>query len=161
MQGKDIIGLILNDLGIKAPTFASSIGLKYQRILDIQSGKTKKISPTVADAIIEKYPQYSKIWLLTGEGSRIREDKSANVLGNNNGINNSGTINMSHSTIDNRSYYSDSPDVLRAEIDRLDQIIETKEGIIKSQEERIKSQEERIKSQEERIDKLLDIIARK
>ena len=54
---------------------------------------------------------------------------------------------MSHSTIDNRSYYSDSPDVLRAEIDRLDQIIETKEGIIKSQEER--------------IDKLLDIIARK
>ncbi len=61
---------------------------------------------------------------------------------------------MSHSTIDNRSYYSDSPDVLRAEIDRLDQIIETKEGIIKSQEERIKSQEER-------IDKLLDIIARK
>ena len=68
---------------------------------------------------------------------------------------------MSHSTIDNRSYYSDSPDVLRAEIDRLDQIIETKEGIIKSQEERIKSQEERIKSQEERIDKLLDIIARK
>ena len=175
MQGKDIIGLILNDLGIKAPTFASSIGLKYQRILDIQSGKTKKISPTVADAIIEKYPQYSKIWLLTGEGSRIREDKSANVLGNNNGINNSGTINMSHSTIDNRSYYSDSPDVLRAEIDRLDQIIETKEGIIKSQEERIKSQEERIKSQEERIksqeeriksqeeriDKLLDIIAKK
>lgn len=141
MQGKDIIGLILNDLGIKAPTFASSIGLKYQRILDIQSGKTKKISPTVADAIIEKYPQYSKIWLLTGEGSRIRED-------------NSGTINMSHSTIDNRSYYSDSPDVLRAEIDRLDQIIETKESIIKSQEERIKSQEER-------IDKLLDIIARK
>ena len=175
MQGKDIIELILNDLGIKAPTFANSIGLKYQRILDIQSGKTKKISSTVADAIIEKYPQYSKVWLLTGEGSRTHEDKSANILGNNSGINNSGTINMSHSTIDNRSYYSDSPDVLRAEIDRLDQIIETKEGIIKSQEERIKSQEERIKSQEERIksqeeriksqeeriDKLLDIIARK
>ena len=149
MQGKDIIELILNDLGIKAPTFANSIGLKYQRILDIQSGKTKKISSTVADAIIEKYPQYSKVWLLTGEGSRTHEDKSANILGNNSGINNSGTINMSHSTIDNRSYYSDSPDVLRAEIR------------IKSQEERIKSQEERIKSQEERIDKLLDIIAKK
>ena len=114
MQGKDIIELILSDLGIKAPTFANSIGLKYQRILDIQSGKTKKISSTVADAIIEKYPQYSKVWLLTGEGSRTHEDKSANILGNNSGINNSGTINMSHSTIDNRSYYSDSPDVSRA-----------------------------------------------
>ena len=161
MKGNEIIELILNDLGVKAPTFAKSIGVLYQRVLDIQNGRVKKISYDLAKKIIEKYPQYSKIWLLTGEGSRIREDKSANVLGNNNGINNSGTINMSHSTIDNRSYYSDSPDVLRAEIDRLDQIIETKEGIIKSQEERIKSQEERIKSQEERIDKLLDIIAKK
>lgn len=68
MQGSDIIKLILNDLGVKAPTFAKSIGLQYQRILDIQSNKTKKISTTVADCIIEKYPQYNRAWLLTGEG---------------------------------------------------------------------------------------------
>lgn len=35
MDGSFIINLILNDLGIKAPTFAKNIGVNYQRILDI------------------------------------------------------------------------------------------------------------------------------
>lgn len=72
MEGREIITLILNDLKIKAPTFAKSVGLKYQRILDIQSGKTQKISTAVADAIIEKYPQYNRSWLLTGDGDRLK-----------------------------------------------------------------------------------------
>ena len=72
MEGREIITLILNDLKIKAPTFAKSVGLKYQRILDIQSGKTQKISTAVADAIIEKYPQYNRSWLLTGEGEMLK-----------------------------------------------------------------------------------------
>lgn len=75
MQGSDIIKLILNDLGVKAPTFAKSIGLQYQRILDIQNNKTKKISTTVADCIVEKYPQYSRAWLLTGEGEMYVKGK--------------------------------------------------------------------------------------
>ena len=44
MQGSEKINEILLNLGIKAPTFAKRIGVKYQRILDIQSGKVKKIS---------------------------------------------------------------------------------------------------------------------
>ena len=70
--GKEIISLILKELGIKAPTFANSIGVKYQRILDIQNGKTKKVSSSVADAIIDKYPQFNRIWLLTGEGEMLK-----------------------------------------------------------------------------------------
>lgn len=73
MLGNEIVSLILNDLGIKAPTFANRIGVKYQRILDIQNGKTKKISSALTDKIIERYPQYNRVWLLTGEGEMLRQ----------------------------------------------------------------------------------------
>ena len=116
-------------------------------------------SASKLECILSAFPDINRTWLLTGEGEMLMPSVQHTSV--ERGINNSGVIKNSTIHQDNRAYYSDSPDVLRAEIDRLDQIIETKEGIIKSQEERIKSQEERIKSQEERIDKLLDIIARK
>lgn len=52
--------------------------------------------------------------------------------------------NASHSTIDNRQYFSDSPDVLRAQIDMLD--------------ERIKEKDAQIKEKDAQIKQLLDII---
>ena len=70
MTGSDVISLILDDLGVKAPTFAKAIGVNYQRILDIQNGKVQKISSKLAEIIIEKYPQYSLTWLLTGMGDK-------------------------------------------------------------------------------------------
>ena len=126
----------LKECGKSAYYIAKKTGLSNSSIANWLNGKT---SPNPANiAILEHFFE-------------MEDSKGSNNI-------NAGVI--SHSTVnqDNRSYYSDSPDV----------IIETKEGIIKSQEERIKSQEERIKSQEERIksqeeriDKLLDIIARK
>ena len=60
---------------------------------------------------------------------------------------------ISHSTVtqDNRSYYSDSPDVLRAEIDKLDRIISEKE-------ERIKEKDAQIKEKDAQIKTLLEIL---
>ncbi len=78
MTGNEIISLILSDLGIKAPTFAKTIGVQYQRILDIQSGKTKRISSKLAESIVEAYPKYNKVWLLTGEGAMIKN--SGNLI---------------------------------------------------------------------------------
>ncbi len=72
MQGSEQINEILLNLGIKAPTFAKRIGVKYQRILDIQSGKVKKISGELANYIINTYPQFDINWLLTGEGSMLK-----------------------------------------------------------------------------------------
>ena len=72
MQGSEKINEILLNLGIKAPTFARRIGVKYQRILDIQSGKVKKISGELANYIINTYPQFDINWLLTGEGSMLK-----------------------------------------------------------------------------------------
>lgn len=78
-------------------------------------------------------------------------DSSALSLQNNNGIminarDISGTVNQ-----DNRQYYSDSPDVLRAQIDKLDLIITEKE-------ERIKEKDAQIKEKDAQIKALLDIL---
>jgi hypothetical protein len=69
MNGADIIDFILTFLNLKAPTLAKNIGVEYQRIYDIQRGRTKKLSGNVAKAIKSTYPQFMMDWLLTGEGS--------------------------------------------------------------------------------------------
>ena len=62
-----------------------------------------------------------------------------------------GSNDMTNSTIDNRHYYSDSPDVLRAQIDLLDERIREKE-------ERLKEKDAQIKEKDAQIKQLLDII---
>lgn len=54
---------------------------------------------------------------------------------------NSGVImgsHNSHNTIDNRHYYSDSPDVLRAQIELLDERIKEKDAQIKEKDAQIR-----------------------
>lgn len=71
MTGQEIINKVLEELGLKAPTFAESIGVTYQRIFDLQKGKVKKVSSSVANSIINKYNQFNLSWLLTGEGEML------------------------------------------------------------------------------------------
>lgn len=71
MTGQEIINKVLEELNLKAPTFAESIGVKYQRIFDLQKGKVKKISSSLANDIISKYGQFNLTWLLTGEGEML------------------------------------------------------------------------------------------
>ena len=66
------------------------------------------------------------------------------------GDNNSGVVvngDNTNSPIDNRHFYSDSPDVLRAQIELLD--------------ERIKEKDAQIKEKDAQIKQLLDILAKK
>lgn len=74
LTGQNKINLILDHVGIKAPTFAKHIGVKYQRILDIQNGKVKNISAEVASRIIDAYPQFNIEWLLTGKGEMLNSE---------------------------------------------------------------------------------------
>lgn len=74
MNGQEIINKILEALEVKAPTLAENIGILYQRIFDLQKGKTKRISPQVANAIIKTYPQFNLTWLLTGEGDMFNSN---------------------------------------------------------------------------------------
>ena len=77
------------------------------------------------------------------------------------GNNSSGVIvngNNSNSPIDNRHYYSDSPDVLRAQIDLLDERIREKEERLKEKDAQIKEKDAQIKEKDAQIKQLLDII---
>ncbi|MBO4777424.1 MAG: helix-turn-helix domain-containing protein [Bacteroidales bacterium] len=57
----------------------------------------------------------------------------------------------SHGNIDNRHYYSDSPDVLRTQIEEI-------EKLLKEKEERIKEKDAQIKEKDAQIKQLLNIL---
>lgn len=78
-----IINSLLSDIGIKPSTFAKRIGVNPTQIYDLQSGKIKKISDSIADKIREVYPEYNRVWLLTGEGdmksNTVNENRSRQI----------------------------------------------------------------------------------
>lgn len=74
MVGSEVIFAILANEDLKPGTFAKMIGVTTTQIYDLQSGKVKKISEKVAEKILDVFPQYSKAWLITGEGSMLTED---------------------------------------------------------------------------------------
>ena len=53
--------------------------------------------------------------------------------------------NINKSTIDNRHYYSDSPDVLKAQIEVLEERIKEKDSQIKEKDSQIKEKDSQIK----------------
>ena len=68
-----IIKSVLEAVGLTAPKFAEALGINYQRIFDLQRGRTKKFNPNIAALICEKFPQINKSYLFTGEGSVTNE----------------------------------------------------------------------------------------
>ena len=77
------------------------------------------------------------------------------------GDNNSGVVIKSggnHGSIDNRHYYSDSPDVLRAQVELLEERIQEKEERLKEKDAQIKEKDAQIKEKDAQIKQLLDII---
>ena len=103
----------------------------------------KSVSPDKLQSIVQKFPELNPGWLMAGEGNMLKNN--VNVSGDNSGVVVNG--NNSNSPIDNRHYYSDSPDVLKAQIELLD--------------ERIKEKDAQIKEKDAQIKKLLDILASK
>ena len=103
--------------------------------------------------------------------AKLPEDKFTKLLNNDKGwdismlsqesypISNSGVYingnnSIKHSPIDNRQYYSDSPDVLRAQIEILDERIKEKDAQIKEKDAQIKEKDAQIKQ-------LLEILAKR
>ena len=66
---RTIIKNVLEAVGMTAPKFAEALGINYQRVFDLQRGRTKKFNPIIAALICEKFPQINKSYLFTGEGS--------------------------------------------------------------------------------------------
>lgn len=65
---KQVVDLILFEQRISRNQFAKAIGVTPTNVYDIMSGKIKTITNDMADKIRAIYPNYSKAWLLSGEG---------------------------------------------------------------------------------------------
>ena len=110
----------------------------------------KSVSPDKLRSIVQKFPELNPGWLMAGEGNMLKSN--VNVSGDNSGVVVNG--NNNNSPIDNRHYYSDSPDVLKAQIELLDERIKEKDAQIKEKDAQIKEKDAQIKQ-------LLDILASK
>ncbi len=75
VNAREIIANVLKELGMNAPSFATATGIAYQRIFDLQRGRTKKFNPGVVNMICEAFPSINKAYLYTGEGSVMSSNK--------------------------------------------------------------------------------------
>jgi hypothetical protein len=98
------------------------------------------------------YGDLNLIWAITGEGEMLKKQDNNAV---NQSIVGDGNVQAgNNSKVDARRYYSDSPDVLRAQIDEKDRILDEKEM-------RIKEKDAQIKEKDAQINKLLSILSNK
>lgn len=73
MKGADILNKLLKYSELNGKSFSEKIGLiRPQSIYDIQNGKTRNISPSMANNIISVFPEVNRVWLLTGEGEMLK-----------------------------------------------------------------------------------------
>ncbi len=133
---------------------------KFERICGFSNGYVNNIRTGIGadklQTILCKFPALNASWLVSGEGNMLI---GGNSMGDSNvasfiGNNNKQTIG----SIDNRQYYSDSPDVLRAQIDLLDERIKEKDAQIKEKDAQIKEKDAQIKEKDAQINRLLSII---
>ena len=128
--------------------------LKTKKVSKSEFGRTIGVSSSYVDSIrksIDKdkllsiaksYPDLNQQWLLYGIGEML-------ISGNPTIVNESGVLingDNHNSPIDNRHYYSDSPDVLRAQIEVLEERIKEKDAQIKEKDAQIKEKDAQIKS---------------
>ena len=74
MNAAQRLEAILNYYGINAKSLSEKCGYgRPQGIYDVQNGKTKEISTTMANKILSVFPELNRVWLLTGEGNMINE----------------------------------------------------------------------------------------
>ena len=144
MYEKEKIKQYLNSKGISKNSFYQKTGFA---IGFLDSGKS--LGADKLEAIIDNYPDLSLEWLVLGKGDMIKPSTITNgsgvvIAGDNNTNNN----------VDNRQYYSDSPDVLKAQIEILDERIKEKDA-------QIKEKDAQIKEKDAQINKLLSILSQK
>ena len=140
MTEKEKIKQYLESKGISKNSFYQKTGLSMG-FLD--SGKSLGVDKL--KTIIENFPDISLDWIVLDKGGK----SSNNSISNGSGVVLSGQNNGN--TIDNRQYYSDSPDVLRAQIELLDERIKEKDA-------QIKEKDAQIKEKDAQINRLLSIL---
>ncbi len=141
VDARRIIDEVLKAVGMNAPTFANKIGINYQRIFDLQRGRTKKFNPGVVNLICEAFPQINKTYLFTGEGSVLNNTNEQPQITHNDvplsGM--SEIIAMSHKVIELFKQVTDKDDEVQARSRTLDErereLIDREIAIIKREAE--------------------------
>jgi len=144
MRTKDKLLIYIDKKKISRSEFYKKTGLS-NGFLDKEGG----VTTSNLEKILSYYDDLSPEWLLTGRGEMLRFapiNENKNIQANN-----SNVVLGDHSNVDVRQYYSDSPDVLRAQIDERDRLLEEKEC-------RIKEKDAQIKEKDAQINKLLGIL---
>lgn len=73
MKANERIQKIIDNEGLNAKLFSEKLGFERPQVIyDILKNKTKTITENLAVKIISVFPQYSKYWLLTGEGDMLQ-----------------------------------------------------------------------------------------
>ena len=72
MDSKAILAGILSELGQNTREFSDNIGYSLTKLYDIQRGKYRRLNDELVNLILEKYPRFNRIWLLTGEGDMLK-----------------------------------------------------------------------------------------
>lgn len=81
-----VIGEIAYNERLTVSQIAKIIGKPATNLYDIQKGKINGISEKLADLILEKFPHYNKVWLLTGEGKMLRDIHTDEKIGDDSRI---------------------------------------------------------------------------
>lgn len=74
VDAKDIRDRLLKALHLGPGELATALGINYQRIYDLGSGRTKKFNPGMVNMIVSKFPQVNATFLYTGKGEPLKED---------------------------------------------------------------------------------------
>lgn len=78
VNAKEIRDALLKALRLGPGEFATALGINYQRIYDIGSGRTKKFNPGIVNLICAKFPQVNPTFLFTGKGEVLLGEKNNN-----------------------------------------------------------------------------------
>ncbi|MDR3287179.1 MAG: hypothetical protein LBT27_07035 [Prevotellaceae bacterium] len=127
--------------GISIRAFEQSVEMSNGSFAS-QLKNNKTIGVDKLENILHSYPEINPNWLLTGNGGMLKDDgKSVNqsIIGNDN------VQAMGNSKAGEHCYYGDSPDILKAQINLLN--------------ERIKEKDAQIKEKDTQINKLLSILS--
>lgn len=75
MQASERLSVILDYTGLKMNALARRIGTGAQTFYDIRDGR-HDFSKKIADLICNEFPNINKAWILTGEGSALKENEA-------------------------------------------------------------------------------------
>jgi transcriptional regulator with XRE-family HTH domain len=143
MTGIEIKRILKNN-GFSLKSIADLMGETPQNLnsmlksKDVKTGVIERIATVIKKPLYFFYHDYSD------------NNKNLNNIGNNVVASGKSTV-LAPTNVDNRQYYGDSPDVLKAQID-------DKDKLLKEKDERIREKDERIREKDAYIAELKEII---